>query len=136
MAMNLAKLGEQKVTVPLALLVGLLVIGWQAKDFTIDGLDEFFISEAEGSEMTAQLEQLTENLGKYIEKSEIRAINDDIAAVDDQVTETQLWIAANGENQIATARLTDLVKRRDALKETKVCLLNDNIEDKEICYVE
>jgi len=134
--MNFAKLGEQKVTVPLALLVGLLVIGWQAKDFTIDGLDKFFISEAEGGQMTKQIEGLNETLTKYISKSEIRAINDDISAVNDKVTETQLWIAANGENTIATARLTDLVKRRNSLQETKDCLLNNNIDDKEICYVE
>lgn len=133
---KLESLKEMKFTVPVTLLIGLFVIGWQAKDFTIEGLDDYFISEAEGGEMTQQIEQLNVNLTKYIEKSEIRAINDDIGAVNDQVTETQLWIAANGENQIATARLGDLVKRRDSLKETKECLLNDNIEDKEVCYVE
>lgn len=135
-AMNFSKLGEQKVTVPAILLVFLLYIGWQAKDFTIDGLDEFFISEAEGSEMTQQLEQLTETMTKYISKSEIRELNSQIADATDQISATQLWISANGGNEIATARLTDLVQRRDSLQETKECLMNDNIEDKEICYVE
>lgn len=75
-------------------------------------------------------------LTKYIAKSEIREINNEIQTVVEQITETQLWIAANGSNQIATARLGDLVQRRDLLKETKACLLNDNIEDKDNCYVE
>lgn len=136
MAMNFAKLGEQKITVPAILLVFLVYMGWNARDFTIGGLDEFFISEAEGGEMTKQIEGLNETLTKYIEKSEIREINSAIRDTNEQITETQLWIAANGGNAIATARLGELVERRDALKETKVCLLNDNIKDKEVCYVE
>lgn len=136
MAMSFAKLGEQKVTVPAILLVFLVYIGWNARDFTIGGLDEFFISEAEGGQMTEQIEGLNTTLTKYIEKSEIREINREIRETNEQVTETQLWIAANGGNAIATARLGELVERRDALKETKTCLLNDNIKDKEVCYVE
>ena len=136
MAMNFAKLGEQKITVPAILLVFLVYIGWNARDFTIGGLDEFFISEAEGGEMTKQIEGLNTTLTKYIEKSEIREINREIRETNEQITETQLWIAANGGNSIATARLGDLVQRRDSLKETKVCLMNNNIEDKEVCYVE
>ena len=46
---------------------------------------------------------------------------------------TQLWIAANGENPIATARLTDLVQRSRALNDKKDCLLNDNVTDKSVC---
>ncbi len=60
MAMNFAKLGEQKITVPAILLVFLVYMGWNARDFTIGGLDEFFISEAEGGEMTKQIEGLNE----------------------------------------------------------------------------
>lgn len=136
MAMSFSKLGETKVTVPLILLVFLFYIGWEAKDFTIEGLDEFFISEAEGGEMTEQIEGLNKTLTKYIEKSEIREINREIRETNEQVTETQLWIAANGGNTIATARLGELVERRNTLTDTKACLLNDNIDDKEICYVE
>jgi len=135
-AVNLAKLSETKVTVPAILLVTLVVFGWKAKDFTIEGLDEFFVSEAEGSEMVEQIESLNENLTKYISKAELREINDGIQEINSQVTETQLWISANGSNPIATARLGDLVARRDNLMETKACLLDDNIDDKDLCYVE
>lgn len=134
--LDLSKLGETKVTVPAILLLSLVIFGWKAKDFTIGGLDEFFISEAEGSQMVEQIEQLNETVTKYISKSEIREINNQIQEVNEQITETQLWIAANGGNDIATARLGELVQRRDALKATKACLLNDNIEDKDNCYVE
>lgn len=135
-AVNLAKLSETKVTVPAILLITLVVFGWKAKDFTIEGLDEFFVSEAEGSQMVEQIEDLNENLTKYISKAEIREINNGIQEINAQVTETQLWIAANGANPIATARLGDLVARRDNLMATKACLLDDNIEDKDLCYVE
>lgn len=135
-AVNLAKLSETKVTVPAILLVTLVVFGWKAKDFTIEGLDEFFVSEAEGSQMVEQIEELNENLTKYISKAEIREINNGIQEISSQITETQLWISANGANPIATARLGDLVARRDNLMETKACLLDDNIDDKDLCYVE
>jgi hypothetical protein len=119
-----------------SLLIGLFVIGWQAKDFTIAGLDDFFVSEAEGSQMVEQIEELNDNLTKYISKSEIREINNELQAVKEQIIETQLWIAANGGNDIATARLGELVQRRDSLNATKSCLLDDTITDKELCYVE
>jgi hypothetical protein len=122
--------------VPVTLLVGLVVIGWQGKDFTIGYLDDFFLSEAQGSEIADQIEDLNENLKGYISKSEIREIQHEIEEVNAQITETQLWIAANGANDIATARLGDLVQRRDNLRETKECLLDESITDKDLCYVE
>lgn len=135
-AIKLDSLKEMKFTVPVTLLIGLVVIGWQAKDFTIGGLDEFFVSEAEGSEIVKQLEEIGDNLDSYISKAEIREINHGIEEVNAQITETQLWIAANGGNAIATARLGDLVRRRDSLQATKDCLLDNDILDKDLCYVE
>ncbi len=133
---KLDSLKEMKFTVPVTLLIGLVVIGWQAKDFTLDYFDEFFVSEAQGSEIAEQIEDLNENLKGYISKSEIREIQHEIEEVNAQITETQLWIAANGANDIATARLGDLVQRRDNLQETKACLQDDDIENKDLCYVE
>jgi len=133
---KLDSLKEMKFTVPVTLLIGLLVIGWQAKDFSIGVLDEFFVSEAEGSEMVEQIEELNDTLVGYISKSEIREINNQIQEVNAQITETQLWIAANGSNAIATARLGELVQRRDNLRETKACLLDEDMTDKDLCYVD
>jgi hypothetical protein len=133
---NLNSLKEMKFTVPVTLLVGLVVIGWQAKGFTIDYLDAFFISEAEGSQLADKIDNLNETVVGYISKSEIREINNQIDAVNEQITETQLWIAANGANDIATARLGELVQRRDKLNETKACLLDESITNKDLCYVE
>ncbi len=136
MAMNFSKLGETKVTVPVILIVAVALIGFRAQSFTVGVLDEFFFTDAAAAELAQAVDANTEMLTKYIAKSEIREINNDIQTVTEQITETQLWIAANGSNAIATARLGDLVQRRDSLKETKACLLNDNIEDKDNCYVE
>ncbi len=133
---KLESLKEMKFTVPVSLLIGLFVIGWQAKDFTIEGLDAFFVSEAEGSEIVEQLEDISDSLSSYISKSEIREINHQVQEVNAQVTETQLYIAANGNNDLATSRLQELVARRDALRETKACLLDESITEKELCYVE
>ena len=134
--LNLAKLGETKVTVPLILIAAVALIGFKAQSFTVDVLDEFFFSEAQGQELAQAVEKQGIMLYEYIAKSEIREVNDAMREVNEQITETQLWIAANGTNPIATARLGDLVQRRDELKDTKACLLNDNIDDKDLCYVE
>ncbi len=134
--LNLAKLGETKVTVPLILIAAVALIGFKAQSFTVDVLDEFFFSEAQGQELAQAVEKQGIMLYEYIAKSEIREVNDAMREVNEQITETQLWIAANGTNPIATARLGDLVQRRDELKDTKACLLNDNIENKDNCYVE
>lgn len=133
MALTLGKLGEQKVTVPLAVLVGLLVIGWQAKDFTIEGLDEFFFSEAQGEELAKAVKANTEVISAYIRRQEIRDVNEQIEAANSQIQETNLWIAANGDNPIATARLAELNTRLTRLTNKKSCLLNDNISDKAVC---
>jgi uncharacterized membrane protein YebE (DUF533 family) len=86
--------------------------------------------------MVQQIEELNDTLVGYISKSEIREINNLIQEATTQITETQLWIAANGTNPIATARLGDLVTRRDNLRETKSCLLDDDMTDKDLCYVD
>lgn len=131
--LNFSKLGETKVTVPAMLLVFLLVIGWNAKSFTIAGLDEFFFTDAAAQILSDQISENTRVLSDYIRRQEIRDVNDQLVQVDAQVTETRLWIAANGENPIATARLTDLVQRSRMLGDRKACLLNDNITDKAVC---
>ena len=134
MAMNFSKLGETKVTVPVILIVAVAVIGFRAQSFTVKVLDEFFFSEAQGQELAEAVQENTEVLYKFMSKSEIRDLNNEIREVNEQITETQLWIAANGANDIATARLSDLMRRRDELSETKACLLDDDIEDKDFCY--
>ncbi len=131
--LDFSKLGETKVTVPAILLVFLLIIGWNAKDFTIAGLDEFFFTDAAAEELSKQINKNTEVLTDYIRRQEIRDVNDQLVQIDTQVTETQLWIAANGDNPIATARLADLVQRSRTLGDRKACLLNDNVTDKEDC---
>lgn len=136
MGFNLGKLGEQKVTVPIAVLIGLIWVGWNAKDFTVEGLDEFFMSEAQGEELGKKIDETNRLLVSYIARQDIKEINAEIRAIGDQITETQLWISANGANDIATARLTALVRRRDQLQDQKECLLNETITNKELCDVE
>lgn len=131
--LNFSKLGETKVTVPAILLVFLLYLGWNARDFTIDGLDEFFFTDVAAAELSKQINRNTEVLTDYIRRQEISDVNAQLMQIDAQVTETQLWIAANGDNPIATARLADLVHRSRMLGERKACLLNDNVTDKEDC---
>lgn len=133
MALNYSKLAETKVTVPLILILAVAVGAYKAQDFTIEVLDEFFFTDVAASELAKAVEDNTDVLYSYIQKQEIRDVNSEIARVASQIQETQLWIAANGENPIATARLGDLVARQRQLVDKKACLLNDNISDKDVC---
>ncbi len=133
MAFDVSKLGETKVTVPLIMILAVAVGAYKAQDFTIEVLDEFFFTDAAASELADAVQANTEVLYSYIQKQEIRDVNSEIARVASQIQETQLWIAANGENPIATARLGDLVARQRLLHDKKDCLLNENISDKDVC---
>ena len=131
--MNFSKLGETKVTVPVILILAVAVAAYKAQDFTVEVLDEFFFTDVAAAELADAVQANTEVLYSYIQKQEIRAVNADIVLVANQLQETQLWIAANGQNPIATARLQDLVARQRKLNDKKDCLLNENITDKDVC---
>jgi len=133
MALNYSKLAETKVTVPLILILAVAVGAYKAQSFTVEILDEFFFTDAAASELAKAVQDNTDVLSSYIQQQEIRNLNEQIAQIGEQITETQLWIAANGENPIATARLADLVSRRTQLQSTKACLLNESITDKSVC---
>lgn len=133
MAINLSKLSETKVTVPLIMILAVAVGAYKAQDFTIDVLDEFFFTDAAAAELADAVQANTEVLYSYIKKQEIRDVKEQIVLVANQIQETNLWIAANGENPIATARLSDLVARQRQLDDQKDCLLNENITDKDVC---
>jgi len=133
MAINLAKLGETKVTVPLILIAAVAVAAYKAQSFTVEVLDEFFFTDVAAAELADAVQANTEVLYSYIQKQEIRDVNEQIVLVANQIQETQLWIAANGENPIATARLRDLVARQRQLDDKKDCLLNERITDKDVC---
>ncbi len=133
MAFDVSKLGETKVTVPLILILAVAVAAYKAESFTVEVLDEFFFTDVAASELAKAVEDNTDVLYSYIQKQEIRDVNSEIARVASQIQETQLWIAANGENPIATARLGDLVARQRQLNDKKACLLNEGITDKDVC---
>ena len=133
MAINLSKLSETKVTVPLIMILAVAVGAYKAQDFTIDVLDEFFFTDAAAAELADAVQANTEVLYSYIKKHENRDVKEQIVLVANQIQETNLWIEANGENPIATARLSDLVARQRQLDDKKDCLLNENITDKDVC---
>ncbi len=133
MAFDVSKLGETKVTVPLILILAVAVLGYKAESFTVEVLDEFFFTDVAASELAKAVSDNTAVLYTYIQRQEIRDVNEQIVLVANQIQETQLWIAANGENPIATARLGDLVTRSRQLEDKKDCLLNENISDKAVC---
>jgi len=133
MSFDVSKLGETKVTVPLILILAVAAFAYKAESFTVEVLDEFFFTDVAAAELADAVKANTEVLYSYIQQQEIRDVNADIVLVANQLQETQLWIAANGENPIATARLQDLVARQRQLNDKKACLLNENVTDKSVC---
>lgn len=132
---DVKKLGETRVTVPLALLAGLFWLGLNARELTIGSLDQVFFTDAAAGELTKAVERNTDALTAFIRRQEIRDVNEQLDDVAAQITATELWIAANGANAIASARMVELINRKSKLEEKRSCLLNASIENKELCDV-
>ena len=54
---------QMKVTVPIALLAGLLWLGWSAEDLTVSALTPFFVTKAEAQTIGGRIGELEGKIG-------------------------------------------------------------------------
>jgi hypothetical protein len=134
---------QLKVTVPIGLLIGILYVGYKADSISLALLDEVFFSEAQGQTISEKVDkigkevtELSETVQQFVKVDTIKELNRKIQDTEDQISETNIGIATNGESPAYAARLRDLSMRLDTLTEQKACLLNDNITNKELCDIE
>ena len=105
------KAGEMKVTVPAVLLAGLFWLGVKADTFTVDYLDDWFVTKAEAQEQLHQLESKVDqlegkvdNLGKKFDTQRIADIEREVfkIRIDQCMSEGTL-------RQLYTTQITALI---------------------------
>lgn len=123
------KLKQTKVTVPLIVLLGVVWLGWNAKDLTADALGEFFLSKAVAEEQYKVLtEQTTEtrtlivlHINEYKLNENARAVR----TVTNQLYELQFYVAANGESDLTRDRKRDLENEVQKLSRVRACIIRN-----------
>ncbi len=109
---DIEKLTQRKVTVPIVLLIGVLVLGWRADSLTVSYLGEFFLEKAVAEEQYKQITEAVASNAKlitgHIRTYELNENARDTRRVQEKLSDLELYVAANGSNPIVTTRRTEL----------------------------
>lgn len=129
-SIDIQKLTQRRVTVPLIMVVGLFVLGWKADHLTIGYLDDFFITNAVAEEqyreITEQLAANTKLITGHIRTYELNENAKDTRRTEDHIYDLDLYIAANGENQLTRTRKRDLSAELTRLKRVRACIVRND----------
>lgn len=127
---DLEKLTQRKVTVPVIMILGVLVLGWKADNFTIGYLDNFFITKVIAEEQYKTLSgQVAANatlITSHIRTYELNENAKDMRRTEDHIYDLDLYIVANGENQLTRTRKRDLNAELARLKRVRACILRND----------
>lgn len=124
-----SKLKETKVTLPIIGVLALMVFAWKADKLTVDYLDDFFMTKAVAEE---QFESINKQLGAnatlisgHIRTYELNENAKSSQLVQDQIYELQLYISANGENDLTRTRQRDLDASLSRLGRVRACIVRN-----------
>lgn len=124
---DVQKLTQRRVTVPAIMIVGLVVLGFKADNLTIGYLDDFFLTKAVAEEqyesITEQVAANTTLLTGHIRTYELNENAKDTRRVEDQLYDLELYVAANGTNDLATQRKRDLDRELSRLTRVRACII-------------
>ena len=136
-----AALKKKRISISVGGVIALIVILIGTHEYIADHTQSKFISTVRADEIAQVAQtaldkstQANENLLTYIKRAEIKDVREKIEQYRDQIQETELWEAANGENQISKARKKDLSGRLELATEQRDCLL-DNSKTLDACDV-
>lgn len=126
---DLANWRKSKVTVSLGTIAVCALLLWGAHEYTVYHLDGVFMSAAQAESLTEKVEQAlqkstenSEQLLKFVHRIELSDAREQLDNLRGQLQETELWEAANGENEISQARKRDLRQRIDRQEDKVDCL--------------
>ncbi len=124
------KITKTKVTVPIILVIGLVVFGIKFNGITVDYLDDFFITKAVAEEQYEELkEQVQANaqlITGHIRQYELNENARDTRRVSDAIYNLELYISANGENQLTQNRMRDLQAELGRLGRVRACIIRND----------
>jgi len=131
--LDIEKLTQRKVTVPVIMIIGLVVLGWKFDGLTVDYLDDFFMTKAVAEE---QFKVISEQVGAnamlisgHIRTYELNENAKNHQLVQDQIYELQLYVSANGENDLTRTRQRDLDASLARLGRVRNCIVRNDDEE-------
>jgi len=127
---------QQKVTVPLVMLIGVLVLGWRADGITVDYLDDFFILKADAEEKYSGIsKQVQQNQTLIIAHVSEYKLNENAKAMQsaqDALFELEFHVAQNGESDLTRSRKRTLDATLSRLGRVRACIItNQHLSDDE-----
>lgn len=123
------KLTRRKVTVPIVLLIGILLLGWRMESLTVAFFADHFITRVEAAEQTEQITSqvaatsriLEAHISEYKLNENAREIRD----TEDAIYNLELYIAANQESRLTRDRMRDLQADLSKLGRVRKCIVRD-----------
>lgn len=123
------KLKETKVTLPLIMVVGLVVLGFKADNLTVDYLGEFFITKAEASEqyeqVSKQVEKNTELIATHVNEYKLNENANRIARIESQLFDLEFHVEQNGETELTRDRERALRAELARLGRIRACIVRN-----------
>lgn len=127
---DIQKLTQRKVTVPIIMIVALAVFVYRADNLTVGYLSEFFLEKAvaenQYKEITGQLAANTILITGHIRTYELNENAKETRRVKDHMYDLDLYIAANGENELTRTRVHELDEELDRLERVRKCIVRND----------
>lgn len=127
---DIQKLTQRKVTVPLILIAAVAVFAWRLDSFTVDYLDDFFITRVEATEqyeiVTAQVSENADLIKGHISEYKLNENAREIRAAEDALYNLELYVAANTESKLTRDRKRSLDSTLSRLGRVRACIVRAN----------
>lgn len=131
--LDIEKFTQRKVTVPVIMVIAFVVFGWKFDHITVDYLDDFFMTKAVAEE---QFKVISQQVGAnatlisgHIRTYELNENAKSSTLVQDQIYMLELYISANGENDLTRTRQRDLAASLARLARVRACIVRNDDEE-------
>ena len=128
--LDIDKLTQRRVTMPLILVIGLVALGFRAESISVGYLGDFFITKANAEEqykaITEQLASNTKVITTHILTYELNENARDTRAVQEKLSDLELYVAANGNNEIVEQRRSELQRELGRLGRVRACIIRND----------
>lgn len=126
---DIEKLTQRKVTMPIILILGLIVLGFRANNITVGYLDDFFVTRAEADDhaeqITSQVADNTRLLVSHISEYKLNENAKAMRVVENEIYNLELWVAQNGDTELTQRRLRDLRSDISRLGRVRACIVRN-----------
>jgi len=131
---DVQKLTQRKVTVPLIMIVALVIFGFRFNNITVGYFSDFFMLKAVAEEQFKTIAKSVKSnaalITGHIRTYELNENAKAMGRVEDEIFNLELYIADNGQNDITRDRLRDLKGDKNRLTRVRACIVR-NAPDEE-----